>query len=180
MKTQGSKTIILENERYMILEKKERLFITRALLLSFSSVQLLSRVRLFATPWTTALQASLTITNSQSLLKLKPIDSMMPPNHLILCLPLLLPPSIFPSIMVFSNESALHIMWPKYWSFSFNFLYQKVNLWLYRKIKVVLIREHYFDRHCVSVNEGQTQSIYLDSEVLLGWVFWWRGSVRLG
>ena len=100
MKTQGSKTIILENERYMILEKKERLFITRALLLSFSSVQLLSRVRLFATPWTTALQASLTITNSQSLLKLKPIDSMMPPNHLILCRLLLPLPSVFPSIRV--------------------------------------------------------------------------------
>ena len=70
MKTQGSKTIILENERYMILEKKERLFITRVLLLSFSSVQLLSCVRLFATPWTTALQASLPINNSWSLLKL--------------------------------------------------------------------------------------------------------------
>ena len=71
------------------------------------------------TPWTVARQASLSITNSQSLLKLMSIESVIPPNHLILCCPLLLPPSIFPSIRVFSNESALRIMWPKYWSFSF-------------------------------------------------------------
>ena len=86
----------------------------------FSSVQLLSHVRLFATPWTAAPQASLSITNSQSLLKLMSIDSVMSSNHLIFCHPLLLLPSIFPSIRVFSNESALHIRWPKYWSFSFN------------------------------------------------------------
>ena len=86
----------------------------------FSSVQLLSRVRLFATPWTTARQASLSITNSQSPLKPMSIESTMPFNHLILCRPLLLLPSIFPSIRVFSNESALRIRWPKYWSFSFN------------------------------------------------------------
>ena len=85
----------------------------------FSSVQLLSRVRLFGTPWTAARQASLSITNSQSLPKIMSIESVMPSNHLILCCPLLLP-SIFPSIRVFSNESALHIRWPKYWSFSFN------------------------------------------------------------
>ena len=72
------------------------------------------------TPWTTARQASLSITNSRSLLKLMSIESVMPSNHLILCRPLLLLPSIFPSIRVFSNESALHIRWPKYWSFSFN------------------------------------------------------------
>ena len=72
------------------------------------------------TPWTAARQASLSITNSRSLLKLMSIESVMPSNHLILCCPLLLPPSIFPSIRVFSNESALHIRWPKYWSFSFN------------------------------------------------------------
>ena len=72
------------------------------------------------TPWTAARQASLSNTNSQSLLKLMPIESVMPSNHLILCCPLLLPPSIFPSIRVFSNESALRIRWPKYWSFSFN------------------------------------------------------------
>ena len=72
------------------------------------------------TPWTAARQAFLSITRFQSSLKLMPIESMMPSNHLFLCHPLLLPPSIFPSIVVFSNESALHIRWPKYWSFSFN------------------------------------------------------------
>ena len=85
-----------------------------------SSVQLLSRVWLFLTRWTTAWQASLSITNSQSLLKLMSIEFVMPSNHLILCHPLFLPPSIFPSIRVFSSESGLHIRWPKYWSFSFN------------------------------------------------------------
>ena len=83
----------------------------------FSSVQSLSCVWLFATPWTAACQASLSITNSQSLLKLMCIKSVMPSNHLILCHPLLFPPSIFPSIRVFSSESVLHIRWPKYWSF---------------------------------------------------------------
>ena len=85
-----------------------------------SSVHSLSHVRLFVIPWTAAHQASLSITNSQSLLKLMSIESVMPSNHLILCCPLLLPPSILPSIRVFSNESVLHIRWPKYWSFSFN------------------------------------------------------------
>ena len=83
-------------------------------------VQWLSRVRLFVTPWTAARQASLSITNYQSLLKLMPVESVMPSNHIILCRPLLLPPSIFPSIRVFSNESVLRIRWPKYWSFSFS------------------------------------------------------------
>ena len=87
-------------------------------LLSLSSVQSLSRVRLFVTPWTAARQASLSITNSQSLLKLMFIESVMPSNHLILCSPLLLLPSIFPSIRVFISELALHIRWTKYWSFS--------------------------------------------------------------
>ena len=87
---------------------------------SFSLVQSLSHVRLFATPWTAALQASLFITNLQSLLKPISIESVMPSNHLILCVPLLLLPSIFPSIRVYSNESALRIRWPKYWSFSFS------------------------------------------------------------
>ena len=86
----------------------------------FNSVQLLSPDRLFVTPWTAAHQTSLSITNSQSLLKLVSIELVMPSNHLILCHPLLLPPSIFPNIRVFSNESVLHIRWPKYWSFSFN------------------------------------------------------------
>ena len=87
---------------------------------SLSSVQLLSCVRLFVTPWTTAYQASLSITNSRSLFKLISIESVMPSNHLILCRPLRLLPSIFPSIRVFSNESALHIKWPNYWNFTFN------------------------------------------------------------
>ena len=83
-------------------------------------VQSLSHVQLFLTPWTAAHQASLSITNSQSLLKFISIESVMPSNHLILCCPLLLPPSIFPSLRIFSNESVLHIRWPKYWRFSFN------------------------------------------------------------
>ena len=86
----------------------------------FSSVQSLSLVWLFATPWTEACQASLFITNSQCFLKLMSIESVMPSNHLILCCPLLLLPSIFPSISVFSDESALRIRWPMYWSFSFS------------------------------------------------------------
>ena len=86
----------------------------------FSSVQSLSRVRLFATPCIAAHQASLSITNSQSLPKLMSIESMMPSSHLILCLPLFLLPPIRPSIRVFSNESTLRMRWPKYWSFSFN------------------------------------------------------------
>ena len=86
----------------------------------FSSVQSLSLVQLFATPWTAAHQASLSITNFQSLLKFMSIESVMPSNRLILCCTLLLLPSIFPSIRVFSSESALCIRWPKYWSFSFS------------------------------------------------------------
>ena len=86
----------------------------------FHSVQLLSGVWLFATPWTAVHQASLSITTSRSLLKLMSIKLVMPSNHLILCHPLLLPPSVFPSLKVFSNESVLPIRWPKYWSFSFS------------------------------------------------------------
>ena len=92
----------------------------RAALSQFSSVQSLSHVQLFETPWTTAHQASLSITNSQSLPKFISIELVMPSNHLILCHPLFLPPSVFPSIRVFSNESALCIRRPKYWSFSFS------------------------------------------------------------
>ena len=88
--------------------------------IQFSSVQSLRHVRLFATSWTAARQASLSITNSQSLLKLMSIESVMPSNHLILCHPLLLQPSIFPSIRVFSNEWVFCIRWPKFWSFSFS------------------------------------------------------------
>ena len=91
----------------------------------FSSVQLLSHVRLFATPWITARQASLSITNSRSSLRLTSIESMMPSSHLILYRPLLLPPPIPPSIRVFSNESTLHMRWPEYWSFSFSIIPSK-------------------------------------------------------
>ena len=86
----------------------------------FSSVQSLSRVQLFVTLITVAFQASLSITNSQNLLKVMSVESVMPSNHLILCHPLLLLPSIFPSIRIFSSESVLRIRWPKYWSFSFS------------------------------------------------------------
>ena len=86
----------------------------------FSSVRLLSRVQLFVTPWTAAHQASLAITNSQSLLRFMSVESVMPSNHLIFCLPLFLPPSIFPSIRIFSNVSILLIRWPEYWNFSFS------------------------------------------------------------
>ena len=86
----------------------------------FRSIQLLSHVQLFETPWTAVCQASLSITNSQGLLKLTSIELMMPSNHLILCHPLHLPPLVFLSIRVFSNELVLHIRWPKYWSFIFS------------------------------------------------------------
>ena len=93
--------------------------------MSVSSVQSLSHVRLFATPWITACQASLSITNSRSSLRLTSIESVMLSNHLILCRPLLLPPPIPPSIRVFSSESTLRIRWPKYWSFSFSIIPSK-------------------------------------------------------
>ena len=104
----------------MLVQWRSRAFFFFLPTVKYKSVQLLSHVQLFATPWTAARQASLFITNIQSLFKLMSIESMMPSNHLILSRPLLLPPSIFPSIRVFSNESVLHIRWPKYWSFSFN------------------------------------------------------------
>ena len=94
---------------------EEKLWLT-----SVQSVQSLSHVQLFATPWKAARQASLSITNSQSLLKLMSIELVMPSNHLILCHPLVFLPSIFPSIRIFSNESVLHIRWPKYWRCSFS------------------------------------------------------------
>ena len=95
-----------------------------------SSVQLLSHVQLFATPWTAACQASLSITNSRSLFRFMSIESVMPSNHLILCCLLLLLPSILPSIKVFPNESVLHIRWPKNWSFSFNISPPNEYSWL--------------------------------------------------
>ena len=94
--------------------------LNKACLTVFSSVQSLSHVRLFTTPWTAACQASLPITNSQSLLKLMSIELVMPSSHVIFCCPLLLPPSIFPSIRVFSDQSVFHIRWQMYWSFSFS------------------------------------------------------------
>ena len=106
-------------KKMTILKKKKKSLKLYNIAISVSSVQSLSRVWLFATPWTTACQASLSITNSRSPPKPMSIKSVMPSNHLILCCPLLLLPSIFPSIRVFSNESALRIRWPKYWSFSF-------------------------------------------------------------
>ena len=107
-------SLIYLRYRYQITEK------SKEAITKISSVQSLSRIWLFATPWTTARQASLSITNARSLLKLISIESVMPSNHLILCHPLLLLPSVFPSIRVFSRESVLHIGWQKYWSFSFN------------------------------------------------------------
>ena len=108
----------------MIASRADVLRVMREILhplnLLVDSVHSLSHVRLFVTPWTEALQASLSITNTQSLLKLMSIKSVIPPNHLILCHPLLLLTSIFSSIRVFSNESVLPITWPKYWSFSFS------------------------------------------------------------
>ena len=102
------------------LDKSSPGFMSKNCSRNFSSVQLLSCILLFVTPWTAACPASLSITNSQSLLKLMAIESVIPSNHLTLCYPLLLLPSIFPSIRVFSNESVLCIRWPKYWSFSFS------------------------------------------------------------
>ena len=101
------------------------LFLNSYLLDQIRSDQSLSRVQLFATPWIAARQASLSITNSQNSLRLTSIESVMPPRHLILCCPLLLLPPIPPSIRVFSNESTLHMRWPKYWSFSFSIIPSK-------------------------------------------------------
>ena len=110
LKAQSDPIIYYYNEKY---------FLCNIVVITISSVQLLSCVRLFATPWTAAHKTSLSTTNSWSLLKLRSITSVTPFNYLIHCCPLLLPPSIFPSNRVFSNELVLHIRWPKYWSFSF-------------------------------------------------------------
>ena len=110
----------IATEQNLVTPSLMRMWTKNCQTLQFSSVQSLSRVQLFSTPWTAARQASLSITNSRSLPKFMSIESVMPSSHLILCRPLLLLPSIFPSIRVFSNESALCIRWPKYWSFSFN------------------------------------------------------------
>ena len=122
---------------------------------AISSVQLLNRVWLFATPWIAAHQASLSIANSRSSYRLTSIESVMPSSHLILCQPLLLLPTIPPSIRVFSNESTLHMRWPKYWSFSFSIVSSKEHLglisfrmdWLdllaFRFMKLINLLSHY-------------------------------------
>ena len=112
-------TISPSSEYSRLISFRTDLILIHFLFLWVSSVQLLSHVLLFVTPWIAARQASLSITNSQSLLKLMSIESVMPSSHLIFCCPLLLLPLIPPSIRVFSNESTLHMKWPKYWSFSF-------------------------------------------------------------
>ena len=112
----GKKNTQIHKKRNQICSYQRR----RISSVQFSSVQLLSWAWLFANPWTAAHQASLSITNSWSLLKLMSIESVMPSNHLILCRPLLLLPLVFPSISAFSSESVLHIRWPKYWCFSFS------------------------------------------------------------
>ena len=106
-------------------EIKRCLILGRKVMTNLSSVQLLSCVRFFATSWITAHQASLSINNSRSSFRLTSIESVMPSSHLILCRPLLLLPPIPPSIRVFSNESTLHMRWPKYWSFSFSIILSK-------------------------------------------------------
>jgi len=117
----------------------------------FSSVQSLSRVQLFVTPWTGAHQASLSITSFRSLLKLKSIELVMPSNHLILCHPLLLLPSVFPSIRVFSNESVLHIRWPEHWSFSFSISSSSVHV-LHPWISVIKFLFDFSPVHLSHVN----------------------------
>ena len=119
---------ILQRTLEDITQWKNHVFIS-LVTLTISSVQSLSRVQLFVTPWTEVCQASLSITNSQSLLKLMSIESVMPSNYFILCHSLLLLPSIFPSIRVFSNESVLCVRWPKDWSFSFSISPSK---WIFR------------------------------------------------
>ena len=116
----------------------------RVISIAFSSVQLLSRIRLFATPWIAARQASLSITNSWSSPRPTSIESVMPSSHLILCHPLLLLPPVPPSISVFSNESTLHMRWPKYWSFSFSIIRPNSNT----------DTSHHFScvRHCVTIS----------------------------
>ena len=121
MKQYHAKIGSLEKCRKVKLSKRliQQIFV-ECILCQNQLVQSLSHVQLFETPWTAACQASLSITNSRSLLKLMPIELVMPSNHLVLCCPLVLLPSVFPSIRVFSNESTLSMRWPNYWSFSFN------------------------------------------------------------
>ena len=133
-------------------------FIERKRMLQFSSVQSLSHVRLFVTPWTAACQAFLSITNSRGPPKLMSIESVMPSNHLILCCPLLLLPFIFSIIRVFSNESALRIRWPKYWSFSFNISPSNEHSGL------ISFRMDWLDLLAVQVDQNFGESIFFGSE----------------
>ena len=129
--------------------------------LQFSSVQSLSCVRLFVTPWIAACQASLSITNSQSSLRLKSIESVMPSSHLILWRPLLLLPAIFPSIRVFSSESFLYIRWPKYWSFSFRYLLSL--LILVKKKKENVVKDHEDQLFILQMRKARNQMTWLRS-----------------
>ena len=143
-------------------------FVGKAMSLPFNmlsqirSDQSLIRVRLFVTPWIAAHQASLFLTSSWSLLKLMPIESVIPSNHLILCHPILLPPSIFPSIKVFSNESALRIRWPKYWSCSFNISPSNEHSGL------ISFRIDWLDLPAVTLLELPTPPIVCNYFILLG------------
>ena len=132
----------------------------------FSSVQLLSRLQLFATPRTAACQASLSITNSWSLLKLMSVESVMPSNHLVLCRPLLFLPAIFPSIRVFSNESVLHIRWPKYWRFSFSISPSS------ECSRLISFRMDWLD--LLAVHGTPSLSLYRIVRAYSGWGFGWR------
>ena len=132
-------------------------------LLQFSSVQWLSRVRLFVTPWIAAHQASLPITNSQSSLRLMSIELVMPSSHLILCRPLLLLPPIPPSIRVFSNESTLRMRWPKYWTFSFSIILSKEIPGL------ISFRTDWLDFLAV---QGSLKSLPLLHSSKVAWLYW--------
>ena len=135
-----------------------------------ASVQSLSRVQLFVTPWTAAHGASLSVTNSRSLVKLMSVELVIPPNHLILHRPLLLLPSIFPSIRVFSNESILHIRWPKYWSFSFQYLLNLTQTcWLNTALLLCSSGAQQIQ------NGSQWATVKMSAEVLS----FWRLSVRI-
>ena len=143
---------------FFLMANKGAISILVHIAFQFSSVQLHSHVRLFVTPWTAAGQASLSITNARSLPKLKSTESAMPSSHLILCRPLLLPPSIFPSIRVFSNESVLRIRWPKYWSFSFSLSNEYSGLISFRMdwldllaVQGILKSLHQYHKICIHV-----------------------------
>ena len=132
---------------------------------------MLSHVQLFAAPWTAAHQASLSITNSWSLLKLMSIKSVMPSNYLILCYPLILPPSIFPSIRIFSNESALHIRRPKYWSFSFSI--SPSNEYL----KLISFRIDWFDLLAVQGTQKSSSAPQFESINFWCSTFFWSNVI---